>query len=154
MFKSEPKPPIITLCDIPHGIHGLKQGNPCPNSKIKSQSIPNNMTQSKEDPTEPPNIPMTYSMSIPDSKSPNITLGKSPHEIHCPKQGNKCPNPKRKSQYSPDETTHSYMDHQKTPPLPLTPPNSKCDPKPPSITPNERPHGSHGPKQGKPYPNP
>ena len=46
MSKYEPKPPKITLCESPDGIYGLKQGNPFPNSKTKSQPLPNKMTQS------------------------------------------------------------------------------------------------------------
>ena len=39
MSKSDPKPPNITPSKIPYGSHVPKQGNPCPNSKTKSQPL-------------------------------------------------------------------------------------------------------------------
>ena len=56
MSKYYPKPPNINPSKSPHGSHVPKQGNPCPNSKTKSQTLQNKMTQSEKDPQTPPSF--------------------------------------------------------------------------------------------------
>ena len=150
MSKSDLKPTKTTLCERPHRIHGLRQGNPSPNSKIKSQPLPNNMNHPEQYPNPTTKLPMTYSTSTSDSETPNITLYKSPHRSHGPKQGNPCPDSKTNSQPSLAETTNSVKYCLSLPIPPLTPPMVRYDPKPPIITLYEIPHGSHGTKQGNP----
>ena len=113
MHKPDSKSPNITLCESPHRSHGLNQGDPFPNSKnnsrpslletthpirpnskIKSHPSLDETNHSEQDHPKTPTLPLTYPMSKYDTKPPNITLCKSPHGSHVPKQGNPAQTPK------------------------------------------------------------
>ena len=151
--KPDPKFPNTTLCEIPHWIHGPKQGNYRSNSKTNSQTPPEETNLSANNQPTSPYLPPVSPISKSKTNLPNLTLREISHGSHGLKQGNPCPNPKTNSHPHPDKTTILVKDHPIPPKNLLTPPIYKPDPIPPNATLCEIPHGSHGPKKGNPCPN-
>ena len=96
--KPGSKSPYITLYNIPHRIHGPKQGNPFQNTKTNSQPSPLETTHSEKDNPNPQILFSNPPKFKSEPKPPNITHLKIPHRSHVPKQGNPCSKSKTKSQ--------------------------------------------------------
>ena len=103
--RTDPKPPNITHCESPHGSHGPKQGNPCPNSKNNSWPSLSHTTHSVKGHPKNPTHPLPSPISKSNPKPTNTTLCESPHGSHGLKQGNPCPNSKIKFQPLPNKMT-------------------------------------------------
>ena len=154
MTIADPKPPSINPRETPHGNHGPKQGNPCPNSKTKAQPLPDKNNSAIPEIPKPPhsfpaNLPYPNWTPIhPSPPSMRALTGSTAQNRGIPDQTQKTtPSPTRPRR----PTQKSITKPPQSTPSPS--PGIKAEPKTPVFNLSNIPHGSHIPNQGNSRPN-